>query len=155
MAQGCISIRKEKQHSRECSSADNYDDHHHNHRQAIMIITDNGHEDGGTDNKEDGTSTQRLPSEDLRTKNSEFIPNISQKMPRKILQENRQQNPPKFVQQNSPTTFCRGAGPANDKHGFPQTLFNVLQKGEAKGDRSLTFFFGYHLVAFFAFSVTF
>ena len=30
---------------------------------------------------------------------------------RKILQENPRQNPPKFIQQKSPTHFCRGAGP--------------------------------------------
>ena len=33
------------------------------------------------------------------------------KVPRKILQENPRQNPPKFIQQNSPTHLCRGAGP--------------------------------------------
>ena len=32
------------------------------------------------------------------------------KVPRKILQENPRQNPPKLIQQKSPTTFCRGAG---------------------------------------------
>ena len=32
-------------------------------------------------------------------------------MPRKILQENPRQNPPKFIRQKSPTHFCRGAGP--------------------------------------------
>ena len=34
-----------------------------------------------------------------------------EKVPRKILQENPWQNPPKSIQQKSPTTFCRGAGP--------------------------------------------
>ena len=34
-----------------------------------------------------------------------------EKVPRKILQENPRQNPPKFIQQKSPTHFCRGAGP--------------------------------------------
>ena len=34
-----------------------------------------------------------------------------QKVPRKILQENPRQNPPKSIQQKSPTHFCRGAGP--------------------------------------------
>ena len=33
-----------------------------------------------------------------------------EKVPRKIL-SSPQQNPPKFIQQKSPTTFCRGAGP--------------------------------------------
>ena len=33
-----------------------------------------------------------------------------EKVPRKILQENPRQNPPKFIQQKSPTHFCRGAG---------------------------------------------
>ena len=33
------------------------------------------------------------------------------KVPRKILQENPRQTPPKFIQQKSPTHFCRGAGP--------------------------------------------
>ena len=33
-----------------------------------------------------------------------------EKVPRKILQENPRQNPPKFIQQKSPTIFCRGAG---------------------------------------------
>ena len=32
------------------------------------------------------------------------------KVPRKILQQNPRQNPPKPIQQKSPTTFCRGAG---------------------------------------------
>ena len=32
------------------------------------------------------------------------------KVPRKILQENPRQNPPKFIQQKSPTHFCRGPG---------------------------------------------
>ena len=31
-------------------------------------------------------------------------------MPRKSLQENRRQNPPRFIQQKSPTHCCRGAG---------------------------------------------
>ena len=34
-----------------------------------------------------------------------------EKVPRKILQENPQQNPLKYIQQKSPTHFCRGAGP--------------------------------------------
>ena len=34
-----------------------------------------------------------------------------EKVPRKILQENPWQNPPKFTQQKSPTHFYRGAGP--------------------------------------------
>ena len=34
-----------------------------------------------------------------------------EKVPRKILQENPRQNPPKFIQQKSPTHFCRGSGP--------------------------------------------
>ena len=34
-----------------------------------------------------------------------------EKVPRKILQENPRQNPPKLTQQKSPTHFCRGAGP--------------------------------------------
>ena len=34
-----------------------------------------------------------------------------EKVPRKILQENPRQNPPKFIQQKSPTHFCRGARP--------------------------------------------
>ena len=34
-----------------------------------------------------------------------------EKVPIIILQENPRQNPPKFIQQNSPTNFCRGAGP--------------------------------------------
>ena len=36
-----------------------------------------------------------------------------EKVPRKILQENPRENPPKFIQQKSPTHFCRGAGPKN------------------------------------------
>ena len=32
------------------------------------------------------------------------------KVPRKILQENPRENPPKFIQQNPPTPFCRLAG---------------------------------------------
>ena len=34
-----------------------------------------------------------------------------EKVPRKILQENPRQNPPKLTQQKSLTHFCRGAGP--------------------------------------------
>ena len=34
-----------------------------------------------------------------------------EKEPRKILQENLRQNPPKLAQQKSPTHFCTGAGP--------------------------------------------
>ena len=34
-----------------------------------------------------------------------------EKCPGKILQGNPRQNPPKFIQQKSPTHFCRGAGP--------------------------------------------
>ena len=34
-----------------------------------------------------------------------------EKVPRKILLENIRQNPPIFIQQKSPTYFCRGAGP--------------------------------------------
>ena len=34
-----------------------------------------------------------------------------EKVHRKILQENPRRNPPKFIQQKSPTTFCRGAVP--------------------------------------------
>ena len=33
------------------------------------------------------------------------------KVPRKILQENPRQYPPNFIQQKSPTIFCRGARP--------------------------------------------
>ena len=41
-----------------------------------------------------------------------FSPHFcGEKVPRKILQENPRQNPPKFIQQKSPTHFCRGAGP--------------------------------------------
>ena len=40
-----------------------------------------------------------------------------EKVPRKILQANPRQNPPKILQQKSPTHFCRGAGPT-----FPHEL---------------------------------
>ena len=41
-----------------------------------------------------------------------FSPHFcGEKVPRKILQENPRQNPPKLIQQKSPTHFCRGAGP--------------------------------------------
>ena len=41
-----------------------------------------------------------------------FFPSfLWRKVHRKILQENPRQNPPKFIQQKSPTHFCRGAGP--------------------------------------------
>ena len=36
-----------------------------------------------------------------------------EKVPKTILQENPRENPPKFIQQKSPTHFCRGAGPKN------------------------------------------
>ena len=43
-----------------------------------------------------------------------FSPHFSgEKVPRKILLENPQRNPPKPVQQKSPTYFCRGGGPKN------------------------------------------
>ena len=38
-------------------------------------------------------------------------PQFGGKVPRTTLQENPRQNPPKFMQQKSPTHFCRGAGP--------------------------------------------
>ena len=40
-----------------------------------------------------------------------FSSSFGEKVPRKILQENPLQKPPKFTQQKSPTHFCRGAGP--------------------------------------------
>ena len=40
-----------------------------------------------------------------------FFSFLWEKVPRKSLQENPRQNPPKFKQQKSPTHFCRGAGP--------------------------------------------
>ena len=40
-----------------------------------------------------------------------FSPHFcGKKVPRKILQENSRENPPKFIQQNPPTHFCRLAG---------------------------------------------
>ena len=50
--------------------------------------------------------SSRILSPDL------FSSFLWEKLPRKILHEIPQQNPPKFVQQKSPTTFCRGAGPS-------------------------------------------
>ena len=42
-----------------------------------------------------------------------------EKVPRKILQENPRENPPKFTQQKSPTHFCRGPFQKNrSKVGF-------------------------------------
>ena len=46
-----------------------------------------------------------------------------EKVPRKILQVNPRQNPPNFIQQKSPTHFCRGAGPTDD---FLRFLFVPL-----------------------------
>ena len=46
------------------------------------------------------------------------------KVPRKVLQENPRQNPPKFLQQKSPTHFCRGAGPKK-RHGNGNVQANV------------------------------
>ena len=42
-----------------------------------------------------------------------FSSSLWEKVPRKILQENPRQNPPKFIQQKSPTHFCRRAGPTD------------------------------------------
>ena len=40
-----------------------------------------------------------------------FSSSLWEKVPRKILQDNPRQNPPKIIQQKSPTHFCRGVGP--------------------------------------------
>ena len=42
----------------------------------------------------------------------DFFSFLWEKVPRKVLQENPQQNPPKIIRQKSPTHFCRGAGPS-------------------------------------------
>ena len=62
----------------------------------------------------------------------DFFPSFSwEKVPRKILQENPRQNPPKFIQQKSPTHFCRGAGPTTaSRSSLPPTLcpqFSVIK----------------------------
>ena len=43
------------------------------------------------------------------------------KIPQKILQENPRQNPPKFIQQKSPTHFCRGAAPKKYRYRLFQS----------------------------------
>ena len=45
-----------------------------------------------------------------------------EKVPRKILQENPRQNPPKFIQQKSLTHFCRGSGPTLPRGWAPSAL---------------------------------
>ena len=63
-----------------------------------------------------------------------------EKAPRKILQENLWQNPPKLMQQKSPTHSCRGAGPKKKAlavrlwRGFftgPRAHFPDLSQGKA------------------------
>ena len=44
------------------------------------------------------------------------------KSARKILRENPRQNPPKFIQQRSPTHFCGGAGPISGTFSVPNHL---------------------------------
>ena len=44
-----------------------------------------------------------------------FSPHFREKKSPEILQENPRQNPPKFIQQKSPTHFCRGAGPTSKR----------------------------------------
>ena len=55
-----------------------------------------------------------------------------EKVPRKIPQLNPRQNPPKLIQQRSPTHFCSGAGPR-----FPETISsNVLPIRYCRGPYS-------------------
>ena len=42
-----------------------------------------------------------------------------EKVRRKVLQENPRENPPKFIQQKSPTHFCRGAVPLRILGQYP------------------------------------
>ena len=46
-------------------------------------------------------------------------------MPQKILQENLRQNPPSFIQQKSPTIFCKGARPTTVRKKKASVLKNL------------------------------
>ena len=50
----------------------------------------------------------------------DFFSFLWEKVPRKILQENPRQNPPKVIQQKSPTHFCRRAGPTFEVKNSPK-----------------------------------
>ena len=55
-----------------------------------------------------------------------------QKVPRKILQENPRQNPPNFIQQKSPTIFCRGARPKISQILKSVQNFRIPKRGRSK-----------------------
>ena len=65
-----------------------------------------------------------------------------EKVPRKILQENPRQNPPKIIRQKSPTHFCRGAGPTflsvNSHNDFPPFFKNPVVRTLSDLLKSLT-----------------
>ena len=70
-----------------------------------------------------------------------------EKVPRKILQENPRQNPPKLIQQKSPTHFCRGSGPterAIQLHKFGDGPNTVSES--TVSNTELSEFFGPHRV---------
>ena len=58
-----------------------------------------------------------------------FLSFLGQKVPRKILQENPWQNPPKLLQQKPPTHFCRGVGPKHHifRLEFQDTRVRVVE----------------------------
>ena len=71
-----------------------------------------------------------------------FFSFLWEKVPRKILQENPQQNPPKLIQQKSPPTFCRGvcgkfveiSWTFSDKFRTPSRTTPYWESGGHKGE---------------------
>ena len=62
-----------------------------------------------------------------------------EEVPRKILQENPRQNPPKFIQQKSPTHFsCRGAVPK-----FLDKKIGGAARVRSRGSRQILFMLGF------------
>ena len=51
---------------------------------------------------------------------------------KKVLQENPRQIPPKYIQQKSPTRFCRGAGPTKDLKSLRFLVAIWASKGSSR-----------------------
>ena len=61
---------------------------------------------------------------------------LGEEVPRKILQENPQRNPPKFTQQKSPTCFCRGARPTEVLKYFFKRVVRLLDGKSGRSKKS-------------------
>ena len=60
------------------------------------------------------------------------------KCPDKSSRKNSRQNPPKFIQQKSPTHFCRGAGPIASSLGICYAFFFSQKSGQEGLSLTLT-----------------